>query len=107
MSASTLRRATASTESDALAETGIVTRPSLSPGADATTTISSTTSCSSDRPVVQIVQDWRSDPAPPPTIAVYTNAPRAELLLNGHSLGQCTMRFADYCEWNVSFSPGN
>ena len=67
----------------------------------------STTSCSTDRPVVQIVQDWRSDPAPPPTIAVYTNAPRAELLLNGHSLGQCTMRFADYCEWNVSFSPGN
>ncbi len=67
----------------------------------------SATSCTSSSPLIKIVQDWRSDPAPPPTVAVYTNAAAVELLLNGQSLGQCTMRFADYCEWNVSFVPGN
>jgi hypothetical protein len=70
----------------------------------------STASCSAERPVVKIVQDWRGDPSPPAAIAVYTNAPRAELLLNGHSLGSCDMKFADYCEWDMSaaaFVPGN
>jgi hypothetical protein len=54
-------------------------------------------------------QDWRDEPSPPAAVAVYTNAPRAELLLNGRSLGECEMGFADYCEWNVSgsFVPGN
>jgi beta-galactosidase len=55
------------------------------------------------------VQDWRADPSPPRSIAVYSNAPQVELFLNGRSLGRCHMSFADYCQWNMSasFVPGN
>lgn len=76
----------------------------------------SAATCSAATPSVKIVQDWRDEPSPPASIAVYTNAPRAELLLNGRSLGECEMRFADYCEWDDlaalhgeehQFLPGN
>lgn len=63
-------------------------------------------SCNTE-PVVKIVQDWRGDPTAPDYVAVYSNAPRVELLQNGKSLGICSMRFADYCRWKVSFMPGN
>lgn len=57
-----------------------------------------------------VIQDWRDEPSPPGAIAVYSNAPVTELILNGRSLGECTMSFADYCQWNLSaggFVPGN
>lgn len=57
--------------------------------------------------LVHIVQSWDEQPAPPPFVAVYSNAPSVELLLNGRSLGAQSMPWAGWVQWQPVFEAGN
>lgn len=55
--------------------------------------------------VVKIVHDWR-EPAPP-IVAVYSNLPTVELLVDGRSLGLQQMGWANWTQWSPEWAAGN
>ena len=59
--------------------------------------------------IVRIVQSWEQlTNATNRTIQIYTNAPKAELTVNGKSQGTLKVNWQGWAQWNeVLFSPGN
>ena len=62
---------------------------------------------SKDGYIVHVVQGWEQLPnLPNRTIQAYTNAPMAELTVNGKSQGSVKVDWQGWAQWNVTFSPG-
>ena len=58
--------------------------------------------------LVHIVEHWEpNDNANTRTVHVYTNAPMAELFINGKSQGVQQLVWQGWAEWNVIYSSGN
>ena len=56
--------------------------------------------------IVHIVQSWESFPANNHAISVYTNAPMAELFVNGRSMGVKTIGWQGWAGWTSLYTPG-
>lgn len=58
--------------------------------------------------LIHIVEHWEPrENATTRLVHVYTNAPMAELFVNGKSQGVQQLSWQGWAQWNVTFSPGN
>lgn len=61
-----------------------------------------------EKPMVHLLPHWNHAGLEGTSILVwaYTNQPRAELFLNGESLGVCEVERCGHAEWQVPYTPG-
>ena len=62
-----------------------------------------------DTPMVHVLPHWNfaGMEGEPIRVVAYTNQPRAELFLNGKSLGAVAVERYGHAEWQVPYAPGN